>query len=219
MDLARRASIHAALGDAHRLAIVDQLVESDRSPRELADLLAIRPSLLAFHLDQLERGGLIRRSASDADRRRKYVQLVRTDLAALVPAARAPSGEVVFVCTRNSARSQLAAALWRRHRGATATSAGTDPADGVHPGAIAAADRVGLDLRGRRPRRLSAADADRSIITVCDRAYEDLGRTTRHWSVPDPVAADVPDAFDRALATIRDRIIAIDRTDDTTETS
>ena len=213
MDLERRATVHAALGDPHRLAIVDELRASDRSPSELAARLTIRPSLLAFHLDHLETAGLVRRTPSDADRRRKYVQLVRTAVDDLVPQRPATADGVLFVCTHNSARSQLAAALWRQHRNQPASSAGTEPAERIHPDAVDAAARAGLDLTHERPRALTTADAALPIITVCDRAYEELGRTTRHWSVPDPVGAPEADAFDRTLVTIRERVLAFDRPD------
>ncbi len=147
MDLHRRAEIHAALGEPARLAVVDELLTSDRSPSELSALLGLSPPLLAFHLDALERAGLIRRTASTGDRRRRYVRLVANALEMIGARPSPPGRPVVFVCTRNSARSQLAAALWRRETGdVAATSAGTDPAEAVHPGAVAAARREGLDL-------------------------------------------------------------------------
>jgi ArsR family transcriptional regulator, arsenate/arsenite/antimonite-responsive transcriptional repressor / arsenate reductase (thioredoxin) len=220
VQLERRAEIHAALGDPARLAIVDELVDSDRSPSELSARLALRPPLLAFHLDTLERAGLITRVVSSGDRRRKYVQLVPAVLGLIGARPVPPPGPVVFVCTRNSARSQLAAALWRAHHG-DASSAGTHPADRVHPGAVAAARRAGLDLEGVTPRLLDPATAAEHIVTVCDQAYEALPVTTRHWSIPDPVGHDPDEAsgpasdhtFDRALELIRTRITALTPTE------
>lgn len=210
--LERRAEIHAALGDPARLAIVDELTASDRSPSELSTILGLRPPLLAFHLDTLERAGLITRVTSSGDRRRRYVQLVPSALDTLARGTTAPTGPVVFVCTRNSARSQLAAALWRRRCPTDATSAGTHPAEQVHPGAIAAAQRAGVDLAGAMPRLLDPATAPEHIITVCDQAHEALSGTTRHWSIPDPVGAD-PDrsdaTFDRVVDLITARIATI----------
>jgi protein-tyrosine-phosphatase len=116
------------------------------------------------------------------------------------------------VCTQNSARSQLAAALWRRRTGDDATSAGTHPADHVHPGAVAAAKRAGLDLGGARPRSLTDGDLDADVVvTVCDRAHEELalGRGALHWSIRDPAEDASRRAFDRALAELDERIIAI----------
>lgn len=209
-DLARRAELHAALGEPARLAIVEELAVSDRSPSELADRLGLAGNLLAHHLDALERVGLIARLPSAGDRRRRYVRLVREPLADLGVSTARPSGRVLFVCTANSARSQLAAALWAHRTGGEVASAGTHPADRVHPGAVAAADRAGLDLRAARPRVLEPADVDDRtlVVTVCDRAHEELDPAPSwwHWSVPDPVEVGTDDAFDAALAHLDARI-------------
>src|SRR5687768_10927452 len=79
-DLERRAAMYAALGDPARLAIVDDLAVSDRSPKELGGRHGLPTNLLAHHLDVLEAAGLIVRSGSAGDRRRKYVRLVREPL-------------------------------------------------------------------------------------------------------------------------------------------
>jgi protein-tyrosine-phosphatase len=118
----------------------------------------------------------------------------------------------LFVCTRNSARSPLAAALWRERTGDRAASAGTRPATQVHPGAAAAAKRAGLDLAGAHPRALDAGDLDADIVvTVCDRAHEELDPPNAwlHWSIPDPVEAGTRRAFDAALAELDERIVAL----------
>lgn len=120
---------------------------------------------------------------------------------------------MVFVCTHNSARSQLAAALWQDRTGGAARSAGTHPADRVHPGALAAAERAGLDLRDARPRVLDGFGAGETVVTVCDRAHEELrpGADWWHWSVPDPVEDGRPDVFDRVVAHLDERITTISR--------
>ena len=115
----------------------------------------------------------------------------------------------MFVCTHNSARSQLAAALWQSITSAPADSAGTQPARRVHPGAVEAARRAGLDLSGAVPRELAEVElTDRLIITVCDRAHEELEPPPAwlHWSVPDPVATPTKAAFDRTVTELRQRI-------------
>jgi len=204
-----RAARHAALGDPARLAIVDELTVSDRAPVELRRLIGIESNLLAHHLDVLEGAGLVRRSRSSGDGRRRYVHLVREALTGLSPGRRVSPGRALFVCTRNSARSQLAAALWRSMAGAPAESAGTHPADRVHPGAIAAAGRAGLDLLGASPRALGqVATIPGIVVTVCDQAHEELAPDEGwlHWSVPDPVAVGTRSAFDAALAELRERI-------------
>jgi len=207
-----RAARHAALGDPVRLTIADELVSSDRSPVELRRLVGIESNLLAHHLDVLEAVGMINRSRSSGDGRRCYVHLVRDSLHGLLPGRELSPERALFVCTRNSARSQLAAALWRSLAGAPAESAGTRPADRVHPGAIAAAKRSGLDITGCTPRALDeVGQLPNIIVTVCDQAHEELAPddTWLHWSVPDPVADGTRAAFDAALAELRERIVAL----------
>lgn len=207
-DVAERARVHAALGEPARLAIVEDLVVSDRSPTELAARHGLAGNLLAHHLDVLEDAALIERFVSSGDRRRRYVRLRRTPLLELAVTGDRPGGSVLFVCTHNSARSQLAAALWRDRVGGPASSAGTHPASQVHPGAVAAAERSGLDLSKATPQDLAVAGRADLVVTVCDRAHEELGPDDDrwHWSVPDPVGVGTPAAFDAALHDLDDRI-------------
>src|SRR5918993_4395230 len=123
-----RAAVHAALGEPVRLAIVDELALSDLAPSALAERFGLAGNLLAHHLDVLERVGLIERTVSSGDRRRRYVRLRHHALRDLGPRSAGRRGRALFVCTGNSARSQLAAALWRRRTGEPASSAGTHPA-------------------------------------------------------------------------------------------
>ena len=207
-----RAARHAALGDPIRLTIVDELVGSDRSPFELCQLTGAGSNLLAHHLDVLEAVGLITRSRSSGDGRRRYVRLRRDALAALAPGRQIPRQPVLFVCTHNSARSQLASALWARLTAQPAESAGTHPAGQIHPGAVAAGRRAGLDLTRARPRHLDETTiGDRLVVTVCDQAHEELHPAPAwlHWSIPDPVAAPSPAAFDTTVADLRERITSL----------
>jgi protein-tyrosine-phosphatase/DNA-binding transcriptional ArsR family regulator len=204
-----RAARHAALGDPVRLRIVDELAVSDRAPIELRRTLGIESNLLAHHLDVLDEVGLIVRTRSSGDGRRRYVHLLREafDLVAVRP--RIAPRRALFVCTANSARSQLASVLWRSLTGAPAASAGTHPAAEVHPGAVAAAQRAGLDLGAAKPRTLSTQPkAPTLVITVCDRAHEELDPPAGwlHWSVPDPVPEGTKQAFDATVAELTDRI-------------
>jgi ArsR family transcriptional regulator, arsenate/arsenite/antimonite-responsive transcriptional repressor / arsenate reductase (thioredoxin) len=207
--LDRRAAIHHALGEPHRLAIVDALQLSDRAPSELAALVGVGTNLVTFHLDVLEAAGIVERTPSQGDARRRYVRLRRGVLASLAPRPSTPAEDVLFVCTANSARSQLAAALWRAVTGRAAGSAGAAPADRVHPLAVEAARRRGLDLEAARPRRYDEVPADPGlVVSVCDRAREGglpFAAPTLHWSIPDPVGGG-PEAFDRALAELDERI-------------
>ena len=207
-----RAARHAALGDAARLAIVDELFLSDRSPTELRRRLGMESNLLAHHLDVLEQVGLIERSRSDGDGRRRYVHLVRPTLDALRVGPALPLTDALFVCSANSARSQLAAALWERATGRRGYSAGTHPAHRVHPGALAAARRAGLVLDRRVPRSLdSIGSPPPLIVTVCDRAHEELrpGKDWLHWSVADPVPVGTKASFDSTVAELDARIGAL----------
>lgn len=202
-----RAAVHRALGDPSRLAVVDALALGDVSPTELQARLDLPSNLLAHHVRVLERAGVVVRTRSEADRRRTYLALVPGVLDALGTAAHRDAARVVFVCTRNSARSQLAAALWNAGAGqVAATSAGTHPAPAVHPGAVDAARRHRVPLEPVAPRRaddvLGPGDL---VVTVCDAAHEERPGDA-HWSVADPVRSGAPAAFDRALTDLAERI-------------
>lgn len=209
--LAVRAARHAALGDPARLAIVDELTSSDRAPVELRQRFGLESNLLAHHLDVLEDVGLITRTRSSGDGRRRYVHLLRPALATVDLAPPVRTGPALFVCTRNSARSQLAAALWRQLTGTDARSAGTHPADAVHPGAVAAGARAGVDLTGASPAVLDEADEPPLVVTVCDQAHEELPDhpSWLHWSVPDPVPAGNDAAFDATVHELVERIASV----------
>ena len=206
--LERRAAVHAALADTARLRITDALADGDASPSELAAMVGMQSNLLAHHLHVLENAGIVARHRSQGDRRRTYLRLVPAalDIPAGGPARAAR--RVLFVCTANSARSHLAAALWRRSSKVPTASAGTHPADAIDPGAINAAGRHNLPLPRLRPRRIDLVREDGDlVITVCDLAYEELGGlAVVHWSVPDPVPAGDPASFDAALAELADRV-------------
>lgn len=200
--LQRRAAVHAALADVTRLRIVDLLAVSDRSAGELGASLGIASNLLAHHLRTLESAGLVTRRRSEGDARRSYLSLNAHDEWLLREVGGADgsvrASRVVFVCTANTARSHLAAAAWRRVSPVPASSAGTHPGDRIHEGTLAAAQRHGLRLPDVAPVALGPEDgAHDLVVTVCDRAHEDLeGRDWAHWSVPDPVPDGGEAAFD-----------------------
>jgi arsenate reductase len=128
---------------------------------------------------------------------------------------------VIFICTGNSARSQMAEALLRHDGGARfeVVSAGVDPR-GVHPMTVAALARVGIDISGATSKSVTAFLGQRFdyVITVCDRARATCpvfpgGAETLHWGIDDPVeaAGSAPEreaAFDRALKDVAGRIHA-----------
>src|SRR5690349_20069876 len=207
--------MHAALGEPVRLAIVDQLSLGDASPGELGRGFELATNLRAHHLKGLQEAGLIRRVRSEGDRRRSYVQLVLDDplVTALTQPARTgvkgPAERVVFVCTRNSARSQLAAAAWARASTIPGTSAGTHPAARVHPRAVRVGRRHGMTLdAGATADVVDVVQPGDLLVAVCDNAHEELpaGQAQLHWAVPDPVRVDTDQAFETAYAQVTQRV-------------
>ena len=207
-SLEHRAAVHAALANPARLRIADLLTIGDASPSELAAMLAMPSNLLAHHLNVLDKVGLISRTRSEGDHRRAYLRLAPAALDSAMPVATRKARRVLFVCTANSARSHLAAALWRRVSTVPVTSAGTRPAARIDPRAIAAAKRYGLPLRRLRPREFDEVRREGDlVVTVRDLAHEELGVAADvHWSVPDPVPVGNHAAFDRALRELTRRV-------------
>jgi len=209
-SLRARAHVHAALGDPARLAIVDALTLGDASPGEIAHDLGMPTNLVAHHLKVLQDAALIVRARSEGDRRRTYLRLQPDVLASLTPPPLRDAERVVFVCTHNSARSQLAAALWRDRVGSPVASAGTKPAARVHPRAVKVAHRHGLTLDPAATAHVADVVHDGDlVIAVCDNAHEDLTDSVRsrlHWSVPDPIKANTDAAFEAAYRDLAGRI-------------
>ena len=209
----QRARILSALAEPVRLAMVDHLLLGDASPSELGAHVGLGSNLLAHHLRVLEEAGVVDRVRSEGDRRRSYVQL-RTDhplvlVAATSTTSLTPAPRVIFVCTANSARSQLAAASWNQLSPIPATSAGTHPGPRIHPRAIAAAHRHGLRLGSARPVPVADQLHDGDlVVAVCDNAHEELATDLPrlHWSVPDPVRVDTDAAFETAYTDIHRRV-------------
>ena len=222
MDFDARVATLAALADPVRLRIVDLLDLGDASPGELRTRLELPSNLVAHHLKVLEDAGVVSRHRSDADRRHTYLRLHRDGLAGVLPDAGPASRtaeRVVFVCTANSARSQLAAALWQAASPIPVASGGTRPGGAIAPGAVAAARRHGLTLVDDRPRPLDGLLRDGDyVVTVCDAVHQELGSVERpsgaglrlagesHWSVPDPVAVGTDAAFDAAYDDLAGRV-------------
>ena len=192
-----------------RLAIIDRLLVGDASPSELQLLLSMPSNLIAHHIKVLENADVVRRTRSEGDRRRTYLCLNTETLEVMVPLTHQRATRVLFVCTQNSARSQLAVAIWNRHSELPATSAGTHPAAEVHPGAVSAARRHDLQMHPRIPARiehvLSPGDL---VVAVCDNAHEELGDGLPriHWSIPDPGRTATMSAFDLTVCALTTRI-------------
>jgi arsenate reductase (thioredoxin) len=128
---------------------------------------------------------------------------------------------VIFVCTGNSARSQMAEALLRQDGGDRfeVVSAGVSPR-GVHPLAVAAMAKVGIDISDAKSKPVGQFLGQRFdyVITLCDRARATCpvfpgGSETLHWGLDDPAEATGSDAerraaFDRVLKEVSGRLHA-----------
>jgi protein-tyrosine-phosphatase len=206
--------------------------------RELCELAGRRQSVVSYHLRQLRDGGLVSMRRSAADGRDSYYaldlprcrELLSSAGASLHPAlARSPrsraggkprsTARVLFLCTGNSARSQIAEALAEQLSGGavSAASAGSHPKP-LHPNAVRAMRKRGIDLTGHRPKHLSEFVTARFdyVISLCDRVREVCpefagGPELIHWSIPDPAREPGSDeetlpAFDRTADELCSRI-------------
>jgi ArsR family transcriptional regulator, arsenate/arsenite/antimonite-responsive transcriptional repressor / arsenate reductase (thioredoxin) len=203
-----------------RWRLLGELAWSDRTVRELTGLVAEPQNLVSYHLGKLRDARLVSARRSAADRRDSYytVDLTRVgDLLSttggalhpglrLTPTPRVGAGPgratVLFLCTGNSARSQMAEALVRARSGGTveAYSAGSHPKP-LHPNALRVMrDEYGLDLSGHTSKHLDRF-ADRRfdwVISLCDRVREVCPEfpgqpATIHWSIVNPAAGDAAD--------------------------
>jgi arsenate reductase len=104
---------------------------------------------------------------------------------------------VLFVSVRNAGASQIAQALYERHGGA-ARSAGTRPADDLHQAVVEALEEIGVDVSGRRPRRLEPADVEWADLVVrigCrDECPVPAGKACVDWNLPDPAGLCLEEA-------------------------
>jgi protein-tyrosine-phosphatase/DNA-binding transcriptional ArsR family regulator len=219
-----------------RWRLLAELVHSDRAVRELTQLLDERQSLVSYHLSQLRRGGLVGARRSSADRRDSYyaVDLARCGEqlqaagGALHPALRltprpSPPGarrqsrrrpRILFLCTGNSARSQIAEAMLEQMSDGTveAASAGSKPKP-LHPHAVRVMKKRGMDISANRTKHLDDFLSHRFdyVITLCDRVREVCPEFPSHpdlvhWSVPDPALEGTLPAFERAAGELEARI-------------
>jgi arsenate reductase len=123
------------------------------------------------------------------------------------PTSRAQMATVLFVCLHNAGRSQMSQALFERATAGRhkALSAGTTPADHVHPEVVEAMMELDIDLSGRRPQRLTRELAEQADVVVtmgCGDACPHMpGKRYVDWDLPDP--KDLPMEEIRA---IRDEI-------------
>jgi protein-tyrosine-phosphatase/DNA-binding transcriptional ArsR family regulator len=212
-------------GHPLRWQLLSELARSDRRVGELCELAGRQQSLVSYHLRQLRDGGLVSLRRSAADGRDTYYvldlgrcgELLAGAGVALHPAlgGRTPSGprgdadgggaatraRVLFLCTGNSARSQMAEALCEQLSGGAvrAVSAGSRPKP-LHPNAVRVMRARGIDLSDKRSKHLSEFADERFdyVISLCDRVREVCPEFPGapeliHWSIPDPAREPGPD--------------------------
>jgi protein-tyrosine-phosphatase/DNA-binding transcriptional ArsR family regulator len=227
--------------DPVRWRLLSELARSDRRVRELCGLVERPQSLVSYHLGRLRSEGVVSSRRSAADGRDSYytLDLVRCGellasggeslhpalrLAAAPPrqwdrASRSGRPRVLFLCTGNSARSQIAEALVEEVTGGAveARSAGSRPKP-LHPNAVRVMRERGIDLTGRRSKHLSEFAEVRFdyVISLCDRVREVCPEFPGHpdlvhWSIPDPARegstdAETYPAFQRTASALAARI-------------
>jgi protein-tyrosine-phosphatase len=205
------------IADPLRWQLLDELGRSDRRVGELCELVGKPQSLVSYHLRELRTGGLVSARQSAADGRDTYYQgnigrcaeLLTATGAALHPALRLNRLEVgpprarrgrkprvLFLCTGNSSRSQMAEALLehRTHGAVIARSAGSHPKP-LHANAVRVMGERGIDISGHRSKHLDRFARERfdRVITLCDKVKEVCPEfpgqpITAHWSMADPAA-------------------------------
>jgi len=208
------------LADPQRWQLLVHLGRSDFRVGELAELMGKAQNLVSYHLGELRNAGLVSARRSSADGRDTYYrldigrcgELFGAAGAALHPAlsvgpvvserprprpARRRKQRILFLCTGNSARSQMAEALLEERSGHTvaARSAGSQPKV-LHPNAVRVMAERGIDISGRPTKhldRFARTQFDR-VITLCDKVKEICPEfpgapVTAHWSMVDPSTA------------------------------
>jgi protein-tyrosine-phosphatase/DNA-binding transcriptional ArsR family regulator len=229
-------------GHPVRWRLLSELARSDRRVGELCDLAGRRQNLVSYHLRRLRDGGLVSTRRSLADGRDAYYildlgrcgELLMSTGAALHPGlvpdgsprngrrqqrARHALARVLFLCTGNSARSQIAEGLAQQLSGGAldAVSAGSHPKP-LHPNAVRVMRERGADIAGHRSKPLSEFDGERFdyVVSLCDRVREVCPEFPGHpdlvhWSIPDPARAGDGDeetypAFQRTADELAARI-------------
>ena len=226
-------------GHPLRWRLLSELSRSDRRVGELCELAGRRQSLVSYHLRQLRDGGLVSARRSLADGRDTYYVLELARCGELLAGAgaslhpglawtvgsepragrRSARARMLFLCTGNSARSQMGEALADQLSGGAvrAASAGSHPKP-LHPNAVRVMRERGIDLAGRRSKHLGEFTGRRFdyVISLCDRVREICPKfpgnpQAVHWSVRDPASEPGTDdetlpAFERTAAELETRI-------------
>lgn len=227
------------IADPLRWQLLHELASSDRRVHELTTLADRPQNVVSYHLRELRAGGLVSARRSSADGRDSYYRVdlarcgrllcaagaalhpgLRLDVRTAAPPSRhGHRPRVLFLCTGNSARSQMAEALLMEMSGHTvdARSAGSHPKV-LHPNAVRVLAERGIDISSRSTKhwqRFARTHFDQ-VITLCDRVREvcpDFPRqpTLAHWSIPDPALEGPSDdasygAFERTAEELESRI-------------
>jgi ArsR family transcriptional regulator, arsenate/arsenite/antimonite-responsive transcriptional repressor / arsenate reductase (thioredoxin) len=220
------------VGHPIRWRLLTELAHGDRRVGELVGSTGQSQGLVSYHLGRLRAQRVVSTRRSSADGRDMYYSLdlarcagllagagsaLHPSLALAPPPSPSPGARVsvLFLCTGNSARSQMAEALLEHVAGgwADASSAGSHPRP-LHAHAVRAMRERGIDISGRRSKPIGEL-ADRHfdcVVSVCDRVRERcpelLGRPeSMHWSIADPAAGDGSyAAFQRTASELETRI-------------
>jgi protein-tyrosine-phosphatase len=210
-------SLISALDNPLRRRLLAELKLGDLRVQELAEAVGAPMNLVSYHLKKLKESGLVRERRSIADGRDQYYSLklgalqdqylllgsqLHPSLAidrACLPEVEISVDErlrVLFLCTHNSARTQMAEAIMKTKSGSAfdIASAGTHPSE-VHPLAIEVLQERGYpvsSLRSKSLKQFTKQPFD-YVITVCDRAREECpvfndAKQSLHWSLPDPAS-------------------------------
>lgn len=229
-------AVFGLFGDEQRWSLLTALSHSDLRVGELVERTGRPQSLVSYHLGELRSAGIVTSRRSSADGRDVYYRL---DLArcrdllteasgrlhpslgtSAVEPRRLAAGRrrrrVLFVCTGNSARSQMAEALLTARSGQSveARSAGSLPKP-LHPMAIEVMAERGIDISGNRSKHLSTFERTRfdRVVTLCDKVREMCpefpGVDDRvHWSVPDPARSAAAEPEHAAFVAVADELEA-----------
>jgi len=224
-------------GHPLRWQLLSELAGSDLTVHELTGRVGEAQNLVSYHLGKLREAGLVATRRSSADGRDAYYtadltrigELLNASAEALHPGLRPPTSAgsdrpgpvtVLFLCTGNSARSQMAEVLLRARSGGIveASSAGSHPKP-LHPNAVRVMrDAYGIDLAGHESKHLDVF-ADQHfdwVISLCDKVREVCPEFSGdpevvHWSIPDPAAGQADDeasypAFQHTAAELETRV-------------
>ena len=227
------------LSDPLRWQLVGELGRSDRRVGELVQLVGKPQNLVSYHLAELRNAGIVSARRSSADGRDVYYRadlfrcrdlLGETGLSlhpglSLAPmqstdaAPRRARPRLLFLCTGNSARSQIAEALVEHRSAGTveARSAGSHPKP-LHPNAVRVMAERGVDISGRPTKSLTRFARSRfdRVITLCDKVREVCPEfpgapIAAHWSIADPASSGDSEkatypAFQQAADEIESRV-------------